>query len=128
MTLLSSDHSDNTFHALAHNVKIEKAGPPNQYFWNNACPAVAGGAAINVNLAEDAKEDCEPVEDGAPNKEGNGEFRSWEEGTADNSGNDVDGPPLMEIGAGLDSWMETHLSLGEQWRRGTPGSLKQPGM
>ncbi len=90
--LLSSDYPDNTFHALAHNVKIEKTGPPNQYFRNDARPAVDAGAAINMNLAEDAKEDHEQVEDGALEKEGNGEFGSGEEGTADDSGNDVDVP------------------------------------
>ncbi len=91
LTLLLPDHSDNTFHTLAHNVKIEKASPPNQYFRNNACPPPAAGVAINVNVAQDAEdEDCKPVEEGA--LKDNGEFISGKEGTAVDIGNDLDGP------------------------------------
>ncbi len=91
LKLLLPDHPNNTFHALAHNVRLEKAGPPNQYFLNDACPPPAAGVAINVNVAQDAEdEDREPVEDGA--LEDNGEFMSGEEGTADDNSDDLNGP------------------------------------
>ncbi len=64
LKLTCPDHPGQFFYASPSSMKIEKAGPPNQFFQNNASSTGSVGPLVE-NEDEGDDEDCEPVEDGA---------------------------------------------------------------
>ncbi len=60
LKLSCQDHREKCFCAFPSSVKIEKTGPPNQFFCNNASP-------LQVKNRKDGEGDSEPIRDGVMN-------------------------------------------------------------